>query len=199
LLSLFFYHDLGGNLRYYKQLKSATPRNLYRLFDRALEAGEAYRVDVMELAQRIGMSPTYEFPSKVVHKIKSALNELLERGYISSWETDARRGETYLVVRRERTTPYQLNMALAEATAPADTEDEGVSLSIFEVPLVVKELCYYGLGQQEAMDFHTVHGEDILQDCVRAMEQTFLTGELPKNPPDWLRQEIARRATGDCT
>src|SRR5690606_38127083 len=69
------YHKALDLDTYYKRLRSATARKLYRLFDKALSDCEEYKVDVMELAQRIGMSPSYEFPSKVVHKLKRALDE----------------------------------------------------------------------------------------------------------------------------
>lgn len=187
------YHKALDLDTYYARLSSATARKLYRLFDQALANGEEYRIDVMELAQRIGMSPSYEFPSKVVHKLKSALEELVENHCISSWETSSHQRVTHLIIHRKRTTPYQLNMLLAGPTAGFVGDETTLGISVFNVPAIVKELCYYGFARQEATELATTYGEEFLQDCIRAMEQTFRVGKPPKNPSDWLRHAIATR------
>jgi hypothetical protein len=187
------YHKALDLDTYYKRLNSATARKLYRLFDKALTDSEEYRVDVLELAQRIGMSPNYEFPSKVVHKLKSALEELVQNECISSWKTASQQRVTELIIRRERAQPYQLNMLLPAPDAPFQEDDDpSIGVSVFDVPTIVKELCYYGFPRQEATELTSAYGEAHVQECVRMMEQTYRVGKPPKSPSDWLRNAITQ-------
>lgn len=84
------------DLRFYYSLDSPLARRLYRFLDKRMHYRREYEIDIFELAGRLGMT-RYRYPSKVIEKLRPALQELLERGYLL--EADQVRVEQYTRMR----------------------------------------------------------------------------------------------------
>lgn len=178
---------------YFDKLKSATARKLYRLFDKALTGRDSYEIEVTELAQRIGMSPNYAFPSQILQKLRPALEELVREECILTWDSLTYRRQTYLRVSRvPEVREYQEILPRPEAQSALRVgEAEGEALLRFDrFSSAVKELYYYGFPLPIAQRLQDEYGEAYLLDKLRLLEQVYRVGALPRDPLQWLQTAI---------
>jgi hypothetical protein len=89
------------DLQFYFSLETPMSRRLYRFLDKRLYYREQYQIDVYDLSGRLGMS-RYPYASKIIEKLRPALEELKARGFLKRYETIKHRGYTRLFF--ERTT-----------------------------------------------------------------------------------------------
>ena len=74
------------DLDFFNSLTTPLARRLYRLLDKRMHRNKSYEIDVFELSSRLGMS-RYKYPSRVISRLQSALEELIEKEYLISAET----------------------------------------------------------------------------------------------------------------
>lgn len=72
---------------FYYSLKNPIARRLYRFLDKmmAFESPRPYQIDIFDLANKLGMAP-YEHAAHLRRPLKAAAQELVDRGYLSSFE-----------------------------------------------------------------------------------------------------------------
>jgi hypothetical protein len=71
----------------YFSLQLSTARRLYRYLDRQLGEDDRFRVDLFRLAhEHLGISRNFQYASEIIRQLESALDELVQRSYLESWE-----------------------------------------------------------------------------------------------------------------
>lgn len=69
----------------YFSLKSYTAKRLYRFVDKKLYNQQSFEIDLFKLAfEKLEMTGNYKYPSKVIEKLKPAMEELQKRGIAES-------------------------------------------------------------------------------------------------------------------
>lgn len=74
------------DLNFYFSLDTPMSRRLYRFLDKRMYYRDQYQIDVYDLSGRLGMS-RYPYASKIVEKLRPALEELKSRGFLKRYET----------------------------------------------------------------------------------------------------------------
>lgn len=74
------------DLNFYFSLDTPMSRRLYRFLDKRMYYRDQYQIDVYDLSGRLGMS-RYPYASKIVEKLRPALEELKSRGFLKRYDT----------------------------------------------------------------------------------------------------------------
>ncbi|MCS6804524.1 MAG: replication initiator protein A [Acidobacteriota bacterium] len=75
----------------YFSLRTSTARRLYRYLDRHFGRNDRFTIDIFQLAhEHLGISRNFQFISEIVRKLEPALEELVEKSYLASWEVKGR-------------------------------------------------------------------------------------------------------------
>jgi hypothetical protein len=100
------------DIDFYYDLKNPLSRRLYRFLDKMTNYRPAkpYVIDIFALANKLGMVPN-EYPSYIKRLLKKAADELVERGWLTSYEF-VKSGNFHRVrfYRTERSEPVPLSM-----------------------------------------------------------------------------------------
>jgi hypothetical protein len=71
----------------YFLLKTSTSRRLYRYLDRQFGENDRFLIDLFQLAhEHLGISRNFQFVSEIARKLEPALDELVEKSYLTNWE-----------------------------------------------------------------------------------------------------------------
>jgi hypothetical protein len=75
------------DIDFYYSIENPVARRLYRFLDKmmAYETGKPYQIDVFDLANKLGMA-TYEYAAHLRRPLKTAAQELVDRGYLGDFE-----------------------------------------------------------------------------------------------------------------
>jgi hypothetical protein len=75
------------DVNFYYSIENPVARRLYRFLDKmmAYETGKPYQIDVFDLANKLGMA-AYDYASHLKRPLSVAAQELVDRGYLSSFE-----------------------------------------------------------------------------------------------------------------
>jgi hypothetical protein len=75
------------DVNFYYSVQNPVARRLYRFLDKmmAYESGKPYEIDVFDLANKLGMA-SYEHAAHLRRPLKVAAQELVDRGYLRSFE-----------------------------------------------------------------------------------------------------------------
>ena len=73
------------DLTFFFALKNPTARRLYRFLDKRMAYQDEYQIDIFALSGNLGMA-RYDFPSQLKKKLKPALEELVEGGFLGTYE-----------------------------------------------------------------------------------------------------------------
>lgn len=167
------------DLRLYYSLDSPLARRLYRFLDKRTYYRPEYEIDIFELASRLGMA-RYEFPSRVIDKLKPALDELAEVGYLL--EAESVKVGKYTRMRFRRSAQYGAP-ELADSRAPClplpDKGDEEQSLMGL------------GFSEKEAAQLVATFGTQRV-----AQKLSYLAWEMQENgnairhPKGWVRRAL---------
>lgn len=75
----------------YFSLRTSTSRRLYRYLDRQFGENDRFVIDIFQLAhEHLGISRNFRFVSEIVRKLEPAMEELIEKSYLASWEIKGR-------------------------------------------------------------------------------------------------------------
>lgn len=74
------------DLAFYYNLSSPLTRRLYRFLDKRMYYQDRTEIDVFELTGRLGQTP-YSKPSEAFRKLKPAITQLIDAGFLVSGET----------------------------------------------------------------------------------------------------------------
>lgn len=81
----------------YFSLRTSTSRRLYRYLDRQLGENDRFCIDLFKLAhEHLGISRNFHYESEIIRQLRPALDELVEKSYLESWEV---KGRTIFFVR----------------------------------------------------------------------------------------------------
>lgn len=71
----------------YFSLQTSTSRRLYRYLDRQFGENDQLAIDLFKMAhEHLGISRNFQFASEIIRKLEPALEELVEKLYLESWE-----------------------------------------------------------------------------------------------------------------
>jgi hypothetical protein len=75
------------DVNFYYNIENPVARRLYRFLDKmmAYDSGKPYQIDVFDLANKLGMA-SYEHAAHLRRPLKVAAQELVDRGYLRSFE-----------------------------------------------------------------------------------------------------------------
>ncbi len=92
------------DLDFYFQLKSAVSRRLYRYLDKHFYYKHTVEKSLTLLAfEKLGLSRNYKYASSIKQQLKPACEELISKGFLSSYEFSSRNGEpTVKFIRRSK-------------------------------------------------------------------------------------------------
>lgn len=117
------------DVNFYYSIENPVARRLYRYLDKmmAYETGKPYQIDVFDLSNKLGMA-TYEYAAHLRRPLKAAAQELVDRGYLSSFEfVKAGQFSRIRFHKQNWTAPPQLPLpfvGIANETATKTPEDE---------------------------------------------------------------------------
>jgi hypothetical protein len=70
----------------YFALQTSTARRLYRFLDKKFGDGTEVTIDLFKLAhEHLGLSRSFQYPSEVIRQLTPALQEMIEKGYLTRW------------------------------------------------------------------------------------------------------------------
>lgn len=121
----------AGNLKlldvnYYFGLNNTIARRLYRFLDKMMAYDDEYEIDMFALSNKLGMA-TYQYASEIRKRLKPAITELTERGFLADHEYFKYQGKYPRVRFYKMTARREEQLALfsliADETNPVTTDE----------------------------------------------------------------------------
>jgi len=91
------------DLDFYLELKSAVSKRVYRYLDKHFWYKSVLRTNLFTLAhEKLGISRNYQYISSLRQQLDSALDELVQTGFISGYEYAGKGRETEIIIRAKQ-------------------------------------------------------------------------------------------------
>ena len=121
----------AGNLKlldvsYYFGLDNTIARRLYRFLDKVMAYEDEYEIDLFALSNKLGMA-TYQYASEIRKRLKPAIAELTERGFLADHEYFKYQGKyprvRFYKMTTRREEQLDLFSLIADETNPVITDE----------------------------------------------------------------------------
>lgn len=168
-------------------------RRLYRFLDKRMHYQNEYEIDIFELASRLGMT-RYTAPSKVLEKLRPAIEELIADAYLRRTEVRKVKKYTRLYFERHGEPGSVEVVNIAEQPAQERADLEVVPLSESGPPAeieVIEQLKAVGLSTKVSHRLIAIYGSDRVEEKLDYLK--WIQAHSPnmvERPAGWLRRAI---------
>jgi len=163
----------------YKSLNSAIAKRLYRILDKRFYHKTRLEFDLKELAfDHLNMSRKYH-GGKIKERLKPAIEELIQSGYIKSFEFQPPKGRTKTIIFYKNTQRQAVAKPIEQPTETGDSKRLIFALVKYGIP--------ESTAQQLVQSYH-----DRIENQVKYHEYRLQlhTEQVSKNPAGFLRTAI---------
>lgn len=165
-LDAAFYRDLSGPL----------VKRVFRLLNERCDGEGSWTIDAMTLRGLVPLSEGYRWPSRVLHKLDKAHDELVRRGFLDGVGFErVSDGSGDRVLATYKLAPNFGRRRLVDLTLQRPGGKEAVGL-----------LASHRMSSEDAAALVSEHGVDL---CVRACE-ALVQQKNVRNPVGWLKRAI---------
>jgi hypothetical protein len=178
------------DLDFFYSLESPVSRRLYRFLDKRMQYQDTYEIDIFDLSGRLGMV-RYQYPSKVIEKLKPALDELTLRGFLKSAKVVTVKKYTRLRFARGEELLPAPSIAKPEKKSSKEKKENNSSGEPDPKEAVLSTLAEWGISERAAQRIANRYSEERITEKIEFLEFLQATNQSAvKRPSGWLRKAI---------